>query len=44
VRHGVTDVDLLVSRQIDPLAAAVGRFLRVVADQPAGTDVVRNIR
>ena len=44
VRHGVTDIDLLVSRQIEPLEAALGRFLRVVADQPAGTDVARNIR
>lgn len=44
VRHGVTDLDLLVSRQINPLEAALGRFLRVVADQPVGTDVARNIR
>lgn len=44
VRHGVTDLDLLVSRQTDPLAMALGRFLRVVARQPAGTDAVRNIR
>ena len=44
VRHGVTDLDLLVSRQINPLEAALQRFLRVVADQPVGTDVVRNIR
>jgi MoaA/NifB/PqqE/SkfB family radical SAM enzyme len=38
VRHGVTDVDLLVSRQVAPLAAAVRRFLGVVADQPVGTN------
>ena len=44
VRHGVTDLDLLVSRQINPLEAALRRFLRVVADQPVGTDVSRNIR
>jgi MoaA/NifB/PqqE/SkfB family radical SAM enzyme len=44
VRHGVTDLDLLVSRQIAPLEAALSRFLRVVAGQPAGTDVARNIR
>lgn len=44
VRHGITDLDLLVSRQIDPLEAALQRFLRIVAEQPAGTDVVRNIR
>jgi MoaA/NifB/PqqE/SkfB family radical SAM enzyme len=44
VRHGVTDLDLLVSRQVLPLEAALGRFLRVVAEQPAGTDVARNIR
>ena len=44
VRHGITDVDLLVSRQVQPLEAAMARFLRIVADQPVGTDVVRNIR
>jgi hypothetical protein len=44
VRHGVTDLDLLVSRQIAPLEAALRRFLRVVAEQPAGTDVAQNIR
>lgn len=38
VRNGTTDVDLLVSRQIRPLAAAARRFLGVVADQPVGTD------
>jgi len=44
VRHGVTDVDLLVSRQTAPLAEAVRRFLRVVGELPAGADVVRNVR
>ena len=44
VRNGVTDLDLLVSRQVDPLEAALGRFLRVVGNQPAGTDVAQNIR
>jgi hypothetical protein len=44
VRHGVTDVDLLVSRQIAPLEVPARRFLRVVAEQPLGEDVVRNIR
>ncbi len=44
VRHGVTDLDFLVARQTNPLSAALERFLRVVAGQPAGTDVVRNIR
>jgi MoaA/NifB/PqqE/SkfB family radical SAM enzyme len=44
VRHGVTDIDGLVSRQILPLEFPTSRFLRVVADQPAGDDVVRNIR
>ncbi|MBA2295264.1 MAG: radical SAM protein [Actinobacteria bacterium] len=44
VRHGVTDLDLLVARQVRPLQAALDRFLRIVAHQPAGTDVVRNIR
>jgi MoaA/NifB/PqqE/SkfB family radical SAM enzyme len=38
VRNGVTDIDLLVSRQVAPLAATVRRFLDVVADQPVGTD------
>lgn len=38
VRNGVTDIDLLVSRQTQPLASAVRRFLGVVADQPVGTD------
>ena len=38
VRHGVTDVDLLVSRQVQPLEAATRRFLAVVADQPVGTN------
>jgi MoaA/NifB/PqqE/SkfB family radical SAM enzyme len=44
VRHGVTDVDLLVSRQIAPLEVPVRKFLRIVAEQPVGEDVVRNIR
>jgi MoaA/NifB/PqqE/SkfB family radical SAM enzyme len=44
VRHGVTDVDLLVSRQILPLAAPAAKLLRIVSDQPVGDDVVRNIR
>jgi MoaA/NifB/PqqE/SkfB family radical SAM enzyme len=44
VRHGRTDLDLLVSRQTLPLEAALGRFLRVTADLPAGADVTRNIR
>lgn len=44
VRHGVTDLDGLVSRQILPLEAALSRFLRIVADQPAGTDAIRNIK
>jgi MoaA/NifB/PqqE/SkfB family radical SAM enzyme len=44
VRHGRTDLDLLVGRQVAPLSAAVERFLRIAADQPAGTDVARNIR
>ncbi len=44
VRGGVTDLDLLVSRQTAPLAEAARRFLAVVADQPVGDDVVRNVR
>ena len=38
VRNGVTDIDLLVSRQVTPLDAPVRRFLGVVADQPVETD------
>ena len=44
VRHGRTDLDLLVSRQIAPLEAPTRRFLAVVRDQPLGDDVVRSIR
>jgi MoaA/NifB/PqqE/SkfB family radical SAM enzyme len=44
VRHGVTDLDLLVSRQIAPLEHPTRRFLQVVAELPVGEDVVRNIR
>ena len=44
VRHGRTDLDLLVCRQTSPLDPTVGRFLRLVAQQPAGADVVRSIR
>jgi MoaA/NifB/PqqE/SkfB family radical SAM enzyme len=44
VRHGRTDVDLLVSRQIAPLEVPVRRFLSVVREQPVGDDVVRSIR
>jgi MoaA/NifB/PqqE/SkfB family radical SAM enzyme len=44
VRHGVTDLDLLVSRQIAPLEVPAAAFLRIVGDQPVGADVVRNIR
>lgn len=44
VRHGVTDLDLLVSRQILPLAVPAAKLLAIVADQPVGDDVRRNIR
>jgi len=44
VRHGRTDVDLLVSRQVRPLARAMSRFLQIAAGLPAGGDAVRNIR
>lgn len=44
VRHGVTDLDGLVSRQILPVESALSRFLRIVLEQPAGTDVIRNIK
>jgi MoaA/NifB/PqqE/SkfB family radical SAM enzyme len=44
VRHGVTDLDLLVSRQVAPLQVPARKLLRIVAEQPLGDDVVRNIR
>jgi MoaA/NifB/PqqE/SkfB family radical SAM enzyme len=44
VRHGVTDLDLLVSRQIAPLEVPARRLVQIVAGQPLGDDVVRNIR
>jgi MoaA/NifB/PqqE/SkfB family radical SAM enzyme len=44
VRHGVTDLDLLVSRQVAPLEVPARKLLRIVAEQPLGDDVVRNIR
>lgn len=44
VRHGVTDLDLLVSRQIAPLEVAARRLVQIVAGQPLGDDVVGNIR
>lgn len=44
VRHGRTDLDLLVSRQITPLSAATRRFLACVEGQPVGEDVIRSIR
>jgi hypothetical protein len=44
VRHGVTDLDLLVSRQIAPLDVPARKLLRIVAGQPLGDDVVRNVR
>jgi MoaA/NifB/PqqE/SkfB family radical SAM enzyme len=44
VRHGVTDLDLLVTRQVAPVAVPARKLLRIVAEQPLGDDVVRNIR
>jgi MoaA/NifB/PqqE/SkfB family radical SAM enzyme len=44
VRHGVTDLDGLVSRQTFPLEVPLRKLLRIVAEQPVGDDVVRNIR
>jgi len=44
VRHGRTDLDLLVTRQTSPLDRAADRFVRIVAGLPSGADVVRNIR
>ena len=44
VRHGITDLDGLVSRQLLPLEAPTRKLLRIVSDQPVGADVIRNIR
>ncbi len=44
VRHGRTDVDLLVSRRLVPLEIPLRKFLGVVREQPVGDDVVRSIR
>lgn len=44
VRHGLTDLDLLVTRQTSPLTYAADRFIRVVSGLPVGADVTRNIR
>ena len=44
VRHGLTDLDLLVTRQTSPLTYAAHRFIRVVSGLPVGADVTRNIR
>ncbi len=44
VRRGVTDLDLLVSRQIAPLEVPARRLVQIVAGQPLGDDVVRDIR
>lgn len=44
VHHGITDLDLLVSRRITPVEELLRRFLRIVSDLPAGADVIRNVR
>ncbi len=44
VRHGETDLDLLVSRRVLPLETPLRCFLALVGDQPAGADVVRSLR
>jgi hypothetical protein len=44
VRRGRTDLDLHVARRIAPLAEATERFLRIASEQPAGADVIRNVR
>jgi hypothetical protein len=44
VQHGITDLDGLVSRQVLPLEVPTRKLLRVVADQPVGDDVIRDIR
>jgi hypothetical protein len=44
VRNGITDLDLRVSPVPLPVATALGAFLAAVAAQPAGDDVVRNVR
>ena len=44
VRHGRTDLDLLVSRRILPLEHPMRRFLAAAAGLRSGGDVVRNFR
>jgi MoaA/NifB/PqqE/SkfB family radical SAM enzyme len=44
VRNGITDLDLRVSPVPLPVATALDAFLAAVAAQPAGDDVVRNVR
>ena len=44
VRHGVTDTDLRVAPDPLPVDAALDAFLEAIAAQPAGEDVVRNVR
>jgi MoaA/NifB/PqqE/SkfB family radical SAM enzyme len=41
---GRTEIDLLVSRQILPLEVPLARMLAAAHEQPAGADVVRNVR
>jgi MoaA/NifB/PqqE/SkfB family radical SAM enzyme len=44
VRRGVTDLDLRVSPEVLPLDRPLRAFLDTVAGDPAGADVVRNVR
>jgi MoaA/NifB/PqqE/SkfB family radical SAM enzyme len=44
VRHGVTDLDGLVSRQVLPLEVPAQKLLGILTAQPVGDDVRRNIR
>lgn len=44
VHDGVVDTDLLITRTTRPLATPANTLLRLVGEQPAGTDVALNIR
>ena len=44
VRNGVADTDLRVATAALPVSAALDAFLETIAAQPAGDDVVRNVR
>jgi len=44
VHHGIVDTDLLITRTTKPLAVPAGALLRLVQQQPPGSDTTLNIR